>query len=83
MGDGKKLRKSGYLRLALMFGDNNASTFKKNLEKMITLVLYDNYDEPLNVVSIISNLKVSYGLDFSEHEIVGAIENQRQNRILV
>lgn len=52
MSEERKLRENGYLRLALMFGDNNASTFRKNLEKMITLVLYDNYDEPMNVVIV-------------------------------
>ena len=45
-----------------MFGDNNASTFKKNLEKMIMLVLYDSYDEPQNVISIIEKLKDYYRL---------------------
>ena len=76
------MRESEYLRLALMFGDNNASTFKKNLEKMIMLVLYDSYDEPQNVISIIEKLKDYYRLDFSEHEILDVIDNQRQNRII-
>lgn len=38
MSEERKLRENGYLRLALMFGDNNASTFRKNLEKMIRLL---------------------------------------------
>ena len=51
------MRESKYLRLALMFGDNNATTFSKNLEKMISLVLHDHYEEPLSVVEIIDELK--------------------------
>ena len=34
------MERSSYLRLALMFGENKASTFNKNLEKMIALVLF-------------------------------------------
>ena len=76
------MRESRYIRLALMFGDNNASTFTKNLEKMIALVLYDKYGEALTVVSIIEELKTNYGLDFSEAEILNVIQSKRQNRII-
>lgn len=76
------MRESRYLRLALMFGDNNASTFNKNLEKMIALVLHDKYGEPLTVVSIIEELKTNYGLDFSESEIINTIHGKKQNRII-
>ena len=65
-----------------MFGDNNASTFNKNLEKMIALVLHDKYGTSLNIVSIIKELKTNYGLDFSETEILNSIYNRRQNRIV-
>ena len=76
------MRESKYIRLALMFGDNNASTFNKNLEKMVALVLHDKYGEPLSIVTIIYELKTNYGLDFSETEILNAIHNRRQNRII-
>lgn len=33
---------SSYLRMALMFGENKAQTLYKNLEGMISLVLYEN-----------------------------------------
>ena len=76
------MRESKYLRLALMFGDNNATTFSKNLEKMISLVLHDHFEEPMSVVEIIDELKSSYGLDFSETEVIDAIKSKRQNRII-
>lgn len=76
------MRESKYLRLALMFGDNNATTFSKNLEKMISLVLHDHYERPLSVVEIIYELKNSYGLEFSETEIISTINGKRQNRII-
>lgn len=34
-----------YLRLALVLSDNNAQTLKKNLERMIALVIYDSNPE--------------------------------------
>ncbi len=76
------MRESKYIRLALMFGDNNASTFSRNLEKMIALVLHDKYGEALSVVSIMEEIKANYGLDFSETEIIDTINGKRQNRIL-
>ena len=76
------MRESRYIRLALMLGDNNASTFNKNLEKMIALVLHDKYGESLTAVGIIEELKTNYGLDFSESEIVNTIQGKKQNRII-
>lgn len=76
------MRESKYFRMALMFGDNNASTFNKNLEKMIALALHEKYDESLTIVDIIDELKSNYGLDFSESEILSAIQNRNQTRII-
>lgn len=80
-----------YLRLALMLNNNQATTLRKNLEKMISLVLYDAMREPentgksfegLEVVDIIERLSNSYGLDFSESEIFDCISNQRKPVII-
>lgn len=111
-----------YLRLAFVLSNNQATTLRKNLQKMISLVLYDeetgsdasltndlaistiesssangsalpvdgtNKKEKaitnsigLGVVDIISRLSDSYGLDFSESEILDAIKNQRSTAII-
>ncbi len=60
----KKLKVNSYLCLQLLFGENKASTFIKNHEKMITLILFDvekearSTDKPAGptVVGIIDRL---------------------------
>ena len=65
---------NSYLRLQLLFGENKAPTFVKNLEKMITLILFDvekearSSDKPagLTVVGIIDRLNETYHISFSD-----------------
>lgn len=76
------MERSSYLRLALMFGENKASTFNKNLEKMIALVLFDKYNTGLTITDIIADIRDKYALDFSDSEIIGTIHNKNQNRII-
>lgn len=73
---------SSYLRLALMFGENKASTFNKNLEKMIALVLFDKYNDGLTVTDIITNIRNKYALDFSDSEVIRVIQQKKQRRII-
>ena len=73
---------NNYLRLALMFGENKASTFNKNLEKMIALVLNDKYSKGLTISEIISSIKNKYILDFTDTEIRDAIKQPKQKRII-
>lgn len=54
-----------------MFGENKASTFNKNLEKMIALVLFDKYNTGLTITDIIADIRDKYALDFSDSEIIG------------
>lgn len=65
-----------------MFGENKASTFNKNLEKMIALVLFDKYNTGLTITDIIADIRDKYALDFSDSEIIGTIHNKNQNRII-
>lgn len=76
------MERSSYLRLALMFGENKASTFNKNLEKMIALVLFDKYNTGLIITDIIADIRDKYALDFSDSEIIGTIHNKNQNGII-
>lgn len=73
---------SSYLRLALMFGENKANSFRKNLEKMIALVLFEKYSQGLTVTEIISDIKEKYSLEFSDSEIIGAIQHRHQSKII-
>lgn len=65
-----------------MFGENKASTFNRNLEKMIALVLFGKYNDGLTVTDIISDIKEKYALDFSDSEIIDTIEHRHQHRII-
>lgn len=89
------MKVNGYLRMVLMFGENKAQTLYKNLERMITLVLYDvekvnrelsdnnsNHLTGLTIVEIIDMLKSKYSLNFSDAEVLGAIDNRGQTRII-
>lgn len=87
-----------YLRLALVLSDNNAQTLKKNLERMIALVIYDSNKEKeelnqnfkgsngqkygLEISDIISRLKNTYGLEFSDNEVIGTIRSNSGKTII-
>lgn len=74
------MKQSNYIRLALLFNDNKATTFNSNLRKMICLVLYDNFDKGgLSVLEIANELNSKYSLQFSDTEIIDAI-NDRADR---
>ncbi len=83
-----------YIRLAFVLNNNQAKTLHRNLEKMISLVLYEAQDEVdssvrnvrfegLEVADIIDRLKNSYGLDFSESEIFNVINKERKSPIFI
>ena len=63
------------LRLALMLSSSQTHTFKKNLNKLVKLVLFDSYSKPLNIITIANSIKNEYSLEFSESEIVSAIKD--------
>lgn len=96
-----------YLRLAFVLTDNNSQTLRKNLEKMIALVLYDAGEEfdsnrrqsesaqtqpsygykkqrfpGLEVSDIITGLKNSYSLEFSDNEVYEAIKKNNEATII-
>lgn len=71
-----------YLRLVLMFAENKATTFYKNLERLVVLVLYDYYGEGLTVYEIVNQIKEKYELEFSEQEILKVIQKQKKNNII-
>lgn len=73
------MKKNSYLRLALLFNENGASTFDSNLRKMISLVLYENYDKHgLSSLEIKQELDNKYLLKFTEGEIENAIVNSKE-----
>lgn len=63
--------------MALMFGDNHSTTFNTNLEKMIELILNTEAPRPMKVDEIVFNLSKGYNLNFTDIEVIRAIEGNR------
>ena len=47
---------NSYLRLAMMFGENQARTASTNIEKMCELILLDNYPNAMSSGEIVDAL---------------------------
>lgn len=63
------------LRLALMLSSTQTHTFKKNLNKLTKLILFDSYAIPIQITTIISNIKSVFSLEFTEAEILMSIKD--------
>lgn len=73
------MNKNDFIRFALVLSDGQATTFKKNLTKIIKLVLFDYFGQPLTIGEIIKGAKESYSLEFSEDEIKNTIKYNKSN----
>lgn len=71
--------KKDILRFALLISDGQATTFKKNLNKLIKLVLFNCYGKSMTINSIEKSIKDNYSLNFSDLEIKDVIDNDRTN----
>lgn len=71
------MNKTEFIRFALVLSDGQASTFRKNLTKIIKLILFDNFGSPLNTGEILKQAKEKYSLEFCDSEICDAIKNDR------
>lgn len=67
------MNQASFLRLALVLSDGQAMTFKKNLLKLVNLVLFENYGKELTISEIIKKISEKYSLDFADNEIKSAI----------
>lgn len=76
------MNQTDYLRLALLLSDGQAQTFKKNLLKIIMLVLAENYGNALTVSDIIKKIENNYSLSFADGEIRTAIFSAKNGTIL-
>lgn len=68
---------NSYLRLAMMFGGNQARTSRTNIEKMCELILLDSYPKALSSSEIVEGILLKYSLNFAEGEILDAITSRR------
>ena len=52
------MNQASFLRLALVLSDGQAMTFKKNLLKLVNLVLFENYGQDLTISEIIKKIRI-------------------------
>lgn len=67
------MNQASFLRLAFVLSDGQAMTFKKNLLKLVNLVLFENYGQELTISEIIKKISEKYSLDFADSEIKSSI----------
>lgn len=63
------MNQASFLRLALVLSDGQAMTFKKNLLKLVNLVLFENYGQDLTISEIIKKISEKYSLDAENVEL--------------
>jgi len=74
---------NSYLRLAMMFGGNQARTSNTNIEKMCELILLDYYPEAMTTAEVVDALLSKYSLNFADGEILDALTGRKaEGRII-
>jgi len=73
------MKQNDLLRFALVLSDEQATTFKKNLTKIVKLVLFDCYGTSITIAEIVKRAKEHYSLMFSDAEINDALNNDRSH----
>ena len=68
---------NSYLRLAMMFGGNQARTSNTNIEKMCELILLDYYPEAKTAGEVVDALLSKYSLNFADGEILDALTGRK------
>lgn len=74
---------NSYLRLAMMFGGNQARTSNTNIEKMCELILLESYPKALTVGEIVDELLSKYSLNFADGEILDVLEGRRAQKNII
>lgn len=65
------------LRLSFILSDNQATTFKSNLKKIVKLVLADCYPNSMSSYEISSVIRENYSLDFLYKEIENSLNKDK------
>ncbi|MGN0491693.1 hypothetical protein [Ruminococcus sp.] len=73
----KNMDVNNILRLAIILSDNQATTFKSNLKKIVKLVLTDCYPKGMNSYKISSYIRDNYSLNFLYKEIEDALNKDK------
>ncbi len=74
--------KNEFLRLALVLGDQSATTVNKYICKIVECVLFDSDSEKLTVIELCKQIKEKYQLEFDILELEKAISAKSGDRII-
>lgn len=70
------MKESNLLRLALIINAGNTQTFNSSLIKLIQMILYEKSEYSINVDTIRNRISENYELEFTNEEILKAINSK-------
>lgn len=79
---GRFMEKKDFLRLSLILNDNQATTFKSKLKRLITEVLREHYGDGMTVQEIVIELRDNFTLEFSINEILSIIKGDEKTFVI-
>lgn len=79
---GRFMEKKDFLRLSLILNDNQATTFKSKLKRLITEVLREHYGDGMTIQEIVIELRDNFTLEFSINEILSIIKGDEKTFVI-
>lgn len=76
------MEKKDFLRLSLILNDNQATTFKSKLKRLITEVLREHYGDGMTIQEIVIELRDNFTLEFSINEILSIIKGDEKTFVI-
>ncbi len=76
------MEKKDFLRLSLILNDNQSTTFKNKLKRLITEVLREHYGDGMTIQEIVIELRDNFALEFSANEILSIMTLKHKSKSL-
>lgn len=76
------MEKKDFLRLSLILNDNQSTTFKNKLKRLITEVLREHYGDGMTIQEIVIELRDNFALEFSANEILSIIKGDEKTFVI-
>lgn len=76
------MEKKDFLRLSLILNDNQSTTFKSKLKRLITEVLREHYGDGMTIQEIVIELRDNFTLEFSINEILSIIKGDEKTFVI-
>ncbi len=76
------MEKKDFLRLSLILNDNQSTTFRSKLKRLITEVLREHYGDGMTIQEIVIELRDNFTLEFSINEILSIIKGDEKTFVI-